>query len=54
MALHLKDFDADLQRDLRIIALERRITLHYLIEEILRDRVEQLEKERHHDTKSDT
>jgi len=39
MALFLKDFDDNLRRKLRILALERKMTLNQLIERFLREKL---------------
>lgn len=40
MALFLKDFDDNLRRQLRILALERKMTLNQLIELLLKRQIE--------------
>lgn len=39
MALFLKDFDDDLRRQLRILALEHKMTLNQLIEMFLKTQI---------------
>lgn len=40
MALFLKEFDDDLRRQLRILALKRKMTLNQLIELLLKTQIE--------------